>query len=76
MTTTLPQRFVIGKELTHHELKQAFQRIFQRPMPRNVKPEVTARLLTQELPLRFEFEVNRLRGFAWEHGELPSGMGG
>jgi hypothetical protein len=63
-------RFEIGKELTHHELQQAFKNIHGHPIPRGANPAEVARGLAARSPLRFEFEVNRLRGFAWDADEL------
>jgi hypothetical protein len=62
--------FNLGQELTHDELRQAYQRITGKPLPGNASARDVARWLTQTFPLRFEFEVNRLRGHAWDADEL------
>ena len=66
---TLESRYQIGQELTTYELREAFKRIQRREPPRGVRPEDLARGLASAGPLRFEFEINRLRGFAWDHDE-------
>lgn len=75
MSTTLRQvlaeRFEIGMELTFYELQESYKRITGFPLPRGCKPQDAARRLAQTRPLAFEFEVNRLRGYAFEHSELP-----
>jgi hypothetical protein len=59
-------RFQLGQELTTHELREAFKIIFNRPLPPGANPKAVARTLTERMPLRFEFEINRQRGFAWD----------
>lgn len=72
-TLTLAERFKVGQELTGHELAEAFKRIYGKPLPRGRKSSDLARALAAHEPVRFEFEVNRLRGFAWDHGCPPVG---
>lgn len=67
---TLLGHFRIGQELTQHELDEAFRRIFGRPIPRGSKPRDIARNLAASQPLRFEFEINRVRGYAWDAEEV------
>jgi len=62
--------FILGQELTYDELRQAHQRIKGAPLPGNLAPRDVVRWLAQTLPLRFEFEVNRCRGHAWDAEEL------
>jgi hypothetical protein len=66
----LNTRFENGQELTHHELREAYKRITGRELPRGAKSQDVARHFVTTCPLRFEFEVNRLRGFAWDAGEM------
>lgn len=66
MPEILAERFVNGGELTYYELQQAYLRITGSKLPAGSKPAATARRLTEQRPLRFEFEINRLRGFAWD----------
>ena len=66
----LTPRFEIGKELTRYELQEAFRRIHGHPVPRGAKPQEVARGLAARSSLRFEFEVNRLRGYAWDADEV------
>jgi hypothetical protein len=61
-----PVRFQLGKELTTHELREAFKAIFNRPLPPGSNTAAVARTLSERMPLRFEFEINRQRGFAWD----------
>lgn len=62
--------FENGQELTHHELRQAHKAITGRDLPRGAKPQEVARYFVATCPLKFEFEVNKVRGFAFEAGEL------
>jgi hypothetical protein len=66
----LNTRFEIGKELTNHELQETYRRMFGKPIPRGARPAEVARGLSARSPLRFEFEVNRLRGYAWDADEV------
>lgn len=72
------ERYTYGKEMSPHELVTVVQVLTGRPVRRLVGPlPKIARVLYEAAPLRFEFEVNRLRGFAWNHGETPGpGSGG
>lgn len=72
MSRILSQRFKIGKELTHYELQEAAQFIYGRKLPRLIDPPAVVRMLGELRPLAFEFAVNRLRGFAWDHGAAPA----
>ena len=66
----MDDRFQIGASVTYHEARTAFSEIFRRPMPRGSDVEQIVRNLSTAVPLRFEFEVNRVRGFAWNMEEL------
>lgn len=66
----LTDLFTIGKELTNHELQETYRRMFGKPIPRGARPAEVARHLAASSPLRFEFEVNRLRGYAWDADEV------
>lgn len=66
---TLKGRFILGKEITPYEVREAFKRIYNRPAPKGAKPVEMARRLSAHHPLRFEFEINRLRGYAWDAEE-------
>jgi len=70
MTLIMDNRYTIGEALTHHELREAYKAIFQRDLPRGAKSADVARGLAASYGNRFEFEVNRLRGFAWNNHEL------
>lgn len=72
---TTPQPFTIGQNLTHHELQQAFHRIAGRPLPAGCDLRLIAGELSRTRPRRFEFEVNRCRGLAFDLEELR-GAGG
>lgn len=67
----MSQRFEPGQELTQHELREAFKRMFGRPIPPRADLRRIARGLAATEPLRFGFEVNRLRGYAWDNGDPP-----
>lgn len=71
MTGTEPTRFKNGDPITHDELNQAFFRITGRHPPRGRAAHSLAALLSRAEPVRFEFEINRARGFAWDNGEGP-----
>lgn len=71
--TTLLKRFAAGDPLTRQELEQTYYRMVGRPLPRRSDPAQVAQQLSSARPLRFEFEVNRLRGYAWEHENERAG---
>ena len=64
------QPFQLGQNLTHEELRTAFQRISGRPIPAGANLREAAATLARNAPERFTFEVNRCRGFAFELEEL------
>jgi len=66
----LNKPFNNGQELTHHELRQAYKRITGRELPRGTDARRTVQHFIATSPLRFEFEVNRIRGFAWDAEEI------
>lgn len=61
----LNQRFINGGDITHGELQRVFHIITGRPLPARYNPGECAQALIAARPERFEFEVNRLRGYAW-----------
>lgn len=60
----LPERFKLGQRLTVYELTGAFTAIYGEDPPVGFDPQQIARALYLHHPARFEFEVDRLRGFA------------
>jgi hypothetical protein len=67
----LSKRFVNGQEITNHELREVYKRINGKDLPRTARPSDVAHHFVKTRPERFEFEVNRLRGFAWDNGVNP-----
>lgn len=67
----MSQRFKPGQELTQHELREAYKAMFGRPIPPRADLRRIAQGLAAQEPVRFEFEVNRLRGYAWDNGNPP-----
>lgn len=61
--------FKNGDPLSEAELAQAYQRIVGKRMPSGSFLAV-ARTLSKHRPTQFEFEVNRLRGFAFDLEEI------
>ena len=59
-------KFVIGEMLTPSEVRTAFTRITGRPVPTEMSLKQVAGLLTRHFPARFEHEVNRVRGYAFD----------
>ena len=70
MSKILNKRFNIGEELTQYELEQAYKRITRHKLPPGTNGRSTARRLQEKYSERFEFEINRVRGFAWDIGDL------
>ena len=66
MAKILEQRFNNGEELTYHELQEAYKQITGHKLASGANAAATARRLTEKYPERFEFEINRVRGFAWD----------
>lgn len=62
-------RYKLGQEVSHDEVRQVYRRITGKPLPRGRRAGEVAKALYASAPLRFEFEVNRLRGYAWEADE-------
>jgi len=65
----LAERFEAGKNLTRHELREVYKTINGKHLPVGANPRDVATFLMKYHALRFEFEVNRLRGYAWNNGE-------
>lgn len=64
-----PERFEIGMRLTTYELRECYQRIFNSTkIPKDYNN--LAKTLATRQPLRFVFEINRLRGYAWDSTEI------
>ena len=68
-TQTNKNLFKIGQELTKDELLQAYERITGNKPKGNIDLNRTAQYFAQTQPIRFEFEVNRCRGYAWDNGD-------
>ena len=62
----LKQRFINGGDLTHGELQRVFYNLTGHPLPAGNNPGNTAQALIRAWPEAFEFEVNKLRGYAWD----------
>jgi len=62
----LSTRFTNGQEITNHELREVYKRIKGQELPRTATPAQVASHFVKTQPERFEFEINRLRGFAWD----------
>lgn len=65
------KRFTNGQPFTFGELSTAYQRITGRPVPAKQDMARLAKGLIGRFPDRFEFEINRQRGFAFDHDEIP-----
>jgi hypothetical protein len=71
--TSSPQRkdrFQLGQELTPDELKHAYICIHNKPVPKGQSYRAIAATLARACPLRFEYEVNRQRGWAFDAEDL------
>lgn len=56
-----------GEPLHVHEVVEVYRRAFGRDVPHHLDRRTLHLHLIQALgELRFDFEVNRLRGYAWE----------
>jgi len=66
----LPDRFRIGQDITTYELRETYRRITGGPPPGSLPPKEAVRRLIHENSLRFEFEVDRLRGYAWDGADV------
>jgi hypothetical protein len=57
-------------EVSKNEIQSAYQRIKGHPVPTAINLSAVAKGLAAAYPLRFEFEINRSRGFAWDNDEI------
>lgn len=62
-------RFTIGDPVGSEEVRTVFRRITGKVLPPNRVRAVVDGMVSAN-PLRFEFEVNRLRGYAWNQDEI------
>jgi hypothetical protein len=65
--------FNLGEPLHEHEVVAVYERVFEHQPPHNLdRRTLPTAILAYVSKLRFEFEVNRLRGHAFDYDELVS----
>lgn len=62
--------YVIGGRVEPEEIRAAFRRIHGRDVPRGLSLARVAETMARTNRLRFEFEINRCRGLAFDAEEI------